>query len=109
MEIRGKINLKRKLPNSSPTTAAAGPISEKVIKGSFWVLALRLTNRLFGILRTFILARLLMPEEFGLIGVTTITISIIETFSQPGIGAALIQKKEGGYVFRFLAFSYHLK
>ena len=94
MKIRGKINSGTNLLNFSDRTAADSSISEKVIKGSFWVLALRLTSRLLGILRTFILARMLLPADFGLIGVATITISLIETFSQPGIGAALIQKKE---------------
>jgi len=94
MRIREEINSETNLPYFSFRTAAADSMSEKVIKGSFWVLALRLTNRFLGILRTLILARLLLPEDFGLIGVATITISIIETFSQPGIGAALIQKKE---------------
>lgn len=69
-------------------------LSSKVVKGSFWVLGVRLTNRSLGLVRTFVLARLLLPEDFGLIGVATISISILETFSQPGLGTALIQKKE---------------
>lgn len=94
MKYREEINPETPLDRLSSETEAAGTISQKVIKGSFWVLALRLSNRLLGLLRTFILARLLLPEDFGLIGVATITISIIETFSQPGLGAALIQKSE---------------
>ena len=94
MRIIQKDNSETNLPYFSSEITATDSISEKVIRGSFWVLALRLTNRFLGILRTFILARLLLPEDFGLIGVATITISIIETFSQPGLGAALIQKKE---------------
>jgi O-antigen/teichoic acid export membrane protein len=69
-------------------------ISTKVIKGSFWVLLLRITNRVLGLIRTAVLARLLLPEHFGLIGIAVLTISILETFSQPGLGVALIQKKE---------------
>ena len=68
-------------------------ISHRVIKGSFWILALRVSNRALGLLRTIILARLLLPEQFGVVGIAAVTISTIETFSQPGLGTALVQKK----------------
>lgn len=67
--------------------------SHKVIKGSFWILSLRVTNRALGLVRTIVLARLLLPEHFGIVGIAAITISTLETFSQPGLGTALIQKK----------------
>lgn len=70
-------------------------LSEKVVKGSFWIFTLRITNRVFGLLRTVILARLLLPEHFGVLGIAALTISSIETFSQPGLGTALVQKKDG--------------
>ena len=69
-------------------------LSEKVVKGSFWIFSLRITNRVLGLLRTVILARLLLPEHFGVLGIAALTISTIETFSQPGLGTALVQKKD---------------
>lgn len=41
-----------------------------------------------------ILARLLFPEQFGLIGMLTIFMAVIRTFLDSGFGAALIQKQE---------------
>jgi teichuronic acid exporter len=41
-----------------------------------------------------ILARLLFPEQFGLIGMLTIFIAVAQTFLDSGFGAALIQKRE---------------
>ncbi len=41
-----------------------------------------------------ILARLLFPEQFGLIGMLTIFIAIAQTFLDSGFGAALIQKQD---------------
>lgn len=40
-----------------------------------------------------ILARLLFPEQFGLIGMLTIFTAVIRTFLDSGFGAALIQKR----------------
>ncbi|MDB9823141.1 lipopolysaccharide biosynthesis protein [Deltaproteobacteria bacterium] len=70
------------------------PLSKRVIRGGMWVFALRIFNRSLGFIRTIILARLLAPEDFGLLGIAMLSISTLETFSQTGFQAALIQKKE---------------
>ena len=55
---------------------------------------LRIINRGLGFVRTIILARLLAPSDFGLLGIAMLAIATLETFSQTGFQAALIQKKE---------------
>ena len=40
-----------------------------------------------------VLARLLMPKDFGLIGMLSIFIAISQTFIESGMGSGLIQKK----------------
>jgi lipopolysaccharide exporter len=72
----------------------AEPLSKKVVKGGLWVFSLRILNRVLGFIRTIILARLLTPEDFGILGIAMLSISTLETFSQTGFQAALIQKKE---------------
>ncbi len=69
-------------------------LSKKVVRGGIWVFALRFTRRGLGFIRTIILARLLAPEDFGLLGIAMLAIATLETFSQTGFQAALIQKKE---------------
>jgi len=73
--------------------ASSEPLSKKVIKGGIWIFALRIANRSLGLIRTIVLARLLAPSDFGLFGIAALAISAIETFSQTGFQAALIQKK----------------
>ena len=41
-----------------------------------------------------ILARFLLPLDFGVMGIALLAIAALETFSQTGFSAALIQKKE---------------
>lgn len=48
----------------------------------------------FSITRLVILARLLSPNDFGLLGVALLTLLVLETFSQTGFHKALIQKEE---------------
>jgi O-antigen/teichoic acid export membrane protein len=70
------------------------PLSKRVVRGGIWVFALRITNRGLGFIRTIILARLLVVHDFGLLGIAMLAIATLETFSQTGFQAALIQKKE---------------
>ena len=65
-----------------------------MVRGGFWVFALRITTRLFGLARTIVLARLLAPADFGLFGIALLAMSALETFSQTGFNAALVQKKK---------------
>ncbi len=69
-------------------------LSKTVVRGGIWVFSLRITTRGLGFIRTIILARLLAPEDFGLLGIAMLAILTLETFSQTGFQAALIQKKE---------------
>ena len=71
-----------------------GTLSQRVVKGGFWVFFLRIVNRGFSLIRLIILARILSPNDFGLMGIALLTMSTLETFSQTGFQAALIQKKE---------------
>lgn len=69
-------------------------LSQRVVRGGIWVFALRITDRLFRLARTIVLARLLAPTDFGLFGIALLAMSALETFSQTGFNQALIQKKE---------------
>jgi len=69
-------------------------LSRRVIRGGAWVFALRITERAFSLIRIIILARILAPDDFGLMGIALLTMATIETFSQTGFQAALIQKKD---------------
>ena len=82
------MNLKSLLFSSGTT------LSQRVVRGGVWVFGLRITNRVFGLIRTIILARLLAPKDFGLFGIALLIMEILGTFSQFGISTALVQKKE---------------
>ncbi|MBW1704403.1 MAG: lipopolysaccharide biosynthesis protein [Deltaproteobacteria bacterium] len=69
-------------------------LSKRVVRGGIWVFTLRITNRGLGFIRTIILARLLAPEDFGLIGIAMLAASTLASFSQTGLQSALIQKKD---------------
>ncbi len=69
-------------------------LSQRTVRGGFWVFSLRIVQQIFGLARLIILARILAPHDFGLMGIALLAMSTLETFSQTGFQAALIQKKE---------------
>jgi O-antigen/teichoic acid export membrane protein len=70
------------------------PLSRRVVKGGLWVFALRIMNGVLGFIRTIILARLLAPEDFGILGIAMLSIATLERFSETGFQTALIQKED---------------
>lgn len=55
---------------------------------------LTFTQAILQVIVIAILSRLLVPEDFGLVGMTTVIIALGNVFSQFGIGQAVVQKKE---------------
>ena len=70
----------------------ADSIRKKFFSGLVWTLIQNVAVRALGVIITIVLARLLMPEDYGLIGMLSIFIAISEVFIQSGFGQALIQK-----------------
>lgn len=66
----------------------------KAIEGTKWVILSKLFAKLIQPVVTIILARLLLPEEFGVVAMAAISIGVIGLFQDLGTGAALIQKKD---------------
>jgi len=66
---------------------------EAVIKSLFWSTIERFSAKGTQFLLGIILARLLLPEDYGLIGITSIFMAISTTFTDSGFRNALIQKK----------------
>ena len=65
-----------------------------VVKNLIWRYAERCGAQLIQFVVQLILARLLTPAEFGMIGLLTVFVSLALVFAQSGMGQALVQKKD---------------
>lgn len=63
-------------------------------KGMFWSLTENLSKQGIHFIIGIILARLLSPSDFGLIGMCTVLVALGTTFVESGFGIALIRKKD---------------
>jgi PST family polysaccharide transporter len=66
----------------------------KVIHSVFWSAIQGLGNQIISLIIFFILARLLTPEEFGLVAMANAFLAVIQIFLEQGIAQALIQRQE---------------
>lgn len=72
-----------------------GNINKKsVFTGFFWRFAERVGAQGVKLLIEILLARLLLPDDYGLIALVTVFITVLNVFVDSGLGNALIQKKD---------------
>ena len=69
-------------------------MKEKVAKGLFWKLLENGGAQGIQFVIAIILARLLSPSEYGVVGIIMIFITIANVFVQNGFSTALVQKKD---------------
>ncbi|MBE5750973.1 MAG: GNAT family N-acetyltransferase [Clostridiales bacterium] len=68
-------------------------IAKKTVNGMFWKFLEKIFSQGIQLIIQIVLARLLLPEEYGLVGLLAIFISISDVFILQGLTTALIQKK----------------
>lgn len=69
-------------------------IRKQVFSGLFWTYLERIAAQIVSLIVSIILARILGPEEYGIISIVTIFVTLSNVFIVNGFGTALIQKKD---------------
>lgn len=69
-------------------------LNSKIFSGTIWKFGERIIAQGVSFVVSLILARLLMPEDYGAISVINIFIAIADVFLSSGLNTALIQKKD---------------
>lgn len=71
-------------------------LKKQSISGIFWRLLEQVGSQLVSMIIQIVLARLLLPDDYGDIGYLTIFIAIVDVFLKQGFTTALIQKQDAG-------------
>ena len=71
-------------------------LKNQVISGLFWKFGERIIAQGVSFVISVILARLLMPEQYGVIALILIFLNIANVFVTNGLGESLIQKQDSG-------------
>ncbi|TDU42891.1 PST family polysaccharide transporter [Gelidibacter sediminis] len=66
----------------------------KIIKGGFYLTIVNVLSQLLAIVVNIVLARLLLPEDFGLVALTLTYIGFITLFTNMGFGSSIIHESK---------------
>ncbi len=69
-------------------------IRRGMARGAAWLVSLRFFMRIVGVLSTVVLARLLVPADFGLVAMATVIMGLIMMLGEMNVEAVLIQRSE---------------
>jgi O-antigen/teichoic acid export membrane protein len=78
---------------ASPTVT-----KRQVLSGFGWQAVSLYTNRLVGLATTLILAKLLVPEQFGVVTIASMIIEVLQLLKDMGLSEALIYQKRDDHV-----------
>lgn len=67
---------------------------KEAIKGISWIGLLRISTKIIGFVEAIILARILVPEQFGAYGVALLALGLLEVLTESGINIILVQEKD---------------
>jgi lipopolysaccharide exporter len=68
-------------------------VGRRMAQGAAWMVGFKITERSIGLISTVILARLLVPADFGLVALAMAIIGVLELLSAFGFDIALIQNQ----------------
>ena len=73
---------------------AADGIAVRAGRGARWVTALRFGQRGYGLIRLYVVALYLTPEQAGIAAAALVIFELLSAMTAPGLYAAIIQSKE---------------
>jgi lipopolysaccharide exporter len=65
-------------------------------RGAVLAIGMRWTDRLIGVVSTLVLARLLVPADFGVVAMASVVVGLVDTLLDLGVSSALIQNRDAG-------------
>lgn len=69
-------------------------LKQKTAKGVFWSSASNLLSQVINMLFGLVLARILTPEDYGIVGLLTVFAGLASALQECGLSSALINKKD---------------
>jgi len=68
-------------------------LAQRAARSGVWVYATNIAEQVFSFSRVIILARLLSPYDFGLVGIALLAVAVLDVLTVTGFEQGLIQKK----------------
>jgi lipopolysaccharide exporter len=69
-------------------------VRSRLLKGAVWLSGARLASNILATISTLVLARLLLPSDFGLVALGTSTLNILASITNISVSEALVQHRD---------------
>lgn len=79
---------------ATPQTSRREQLDKAMVGGLAWSAASRWLSQLFRWAATIVTARLLLPSDYGIVGMATVLIGLLQNVAEFGFGAAIVQQRE---------------
>ena len=79
-----------------PEPPGSERMGQRVATGAAWMVTFKLLDRSLGVISTIVLARLLIPADFGLVAMAMSVIAGLELLRSFSFDIALIQSEDAG-------------
>lgn len=86
--------MKQRLLDTVKRLTSSEGIAQNTVHGTIWIAVMNVSDRGLQLVTMIVLARLLNPHAFGLFGVSLLALSATKQFTNIGLDAALVQRKE---------------
>ncbi len=77
-----------------PTGRDPKEFDKSFVRSVFWTGVAKAGSQLLGWISTFIVARLLTPEDYGLLGMATVFLGVVTLVSESGIGITILTLRD---------------
>lgn len=71
-------------------------LSDRVMRGAVWIIGGRFFVRALGLINTLVLARLLVPEDFGLVAIGVTVMQLLQNITDIGVSRTVIKFRDAG-------------
>ncbi len=79
---------------TAPPTEASRSLDRSFVHGIAWTAAARWVTQIFSWASTLVVARLLTPADYGLVGMALVFTGLVQIVNEFGLGAAIVQVRE---------------
>jgi teichuronic acid exporter len=81
-------------PPEKPADAVDATLARSFVRGVAWTALVKLIGQATAWVSTIVVARLLSPEDYGIVGMATLYLGLLQTVSEFGIGTAVVTRRE---------------
>src|SRR5579871_2425956 len=76
---------------TAPKSKDDAVLQRHMVRGSAWIIGVRWSLRVLGLITTIILARLLTPADYGVVAIASMIVGVVEVFGRTGQMSALVR------------------